>query len=311
MIITASRRTDIPAFYSDWFIRHLQERYVIVANPINQVKSRIDLSPAVVDGIVFCTKNPLPMLDKLELLKAYAYYFEITLTPYGTDTEAYVPSKSDVIIPAFQRLAEKIGPARVIWRYDPIFLSDKYTPGYHLEMFDKIAARLEGCTTTCIISFLDDYRHIRRGMAALGSREITEADMRGIAAGLSQSAKAHGMDVNTCAEQIDLSELGIAHGRCVDDRLFEKLTGCRLDIKKGKPQRPACGCAPSIDIGAYSTCRHGCSYCYANHSDAALRQNIGQYVPASPILCARVDDPGCVKERAVRSDKCGQLTIFD
>ena len=140
MIISASRRTDIPTYYSDWFFNRIKEGFVFVRNPMNAHQiSRIDLRPDVVDGIVFWTKNPLPMLDRLDLLKEYTYYFQFTLTSYGEDVESNIPSKSNVIIPSFQRLSDKLGPERVIWRYDPIFLSQKYSIDYHIHYFEMLA----------------------------------------------------------------------------------------------------------------------------------------------------------------------------
>ena len=157
MIISASRRTDIPTYYFEWFFNRINDGYVCVRNPMNihQI-SKVSLSPEVVDGIVFWTKNPIPMMKRLhELDSRYMYYFQFTLNSYGKDVEANIPSKNDVIIPAFQDLSRMIGAERVIWRYDPIMLTDKYTIDYHVEYFEKIAKRLSGYTKKCIISFVD------------------------------------------------------------------------------------------------------------------------------------------------------------
>lgn len=175
LIISASRRTDIPAYYPDWFCNRIREGYVCVRNPMNfhQV-SCISLSPDVVDGIVFWTKNPLPLMSRLEELRAYPFYFQFTLTPYGKDVEPGVPSKNDVILPAFQELSRKIGPERVIWRYDPILLTDRYTMDYHITFFSRLARRLEGYTRKCIISFVDLYRNTQTNMSGLGFEPLTE-----------------------------------------------------------------------------------------------------------------------------------------
>ncbi len=170
MIISASRRTDIPAYYSDWFFNRIKEQYVLARNPRNFRRiSRVPLSPNVVDGIVFWTKNPAPMLAKLDKLKDYTFYFQFTLTPYGRDMEPGIGSKQDSIIPSFQRLADTIGPERVIWRYDPVLLSDVYTEKYHLKHFEKLAGRLSGYTRRCTISFLDMYRNTKRNAARWAS----------------------------------------------------------------------------------------------------------------------------------------------
>ena len=155
MIISASRRTDIPTYYSDWFLNRVKAGYVYVRNPMNVHQiSQISLSPEVVDGIVFWTKNPIPMLDKLDALKDYMYYFHFTLNSYSADVEKNIPSKSKAIIPAFQRLSDLIGPDRVIWRYDPIFLSETYTMDYHVHYFEELAKRLAPYTKNAQSVFL-------------------------------------------------------------------------------------------------------------------------------------------------------------
>ena len=156
MIISASRRTDIPTYYSDWFFNRIKDGYVCIRNPMNihQI-SKVSLDPTVVDGIVFWTKNPIPMMGRLDELRDYMYYFQFTVNPYGPDVEQNVPSKSKIIIPTFKELSKKIGKNRVIWRYDPIFLTQKYSIEYHEKFFSKMAEILSAYTDKCIISFLD------------------------------------------------------------------------------------------------------------------------------------------------------------
>ncbi len=162
MIISASRRTDIPTYYSNWFFNRIKEGYVCVRNPMNihQV-SKISLSSNVVDGFVFWTKNPIPMMNRLNDLSDYKYYFQFTVNSYGKDIEANIPNKNDVIIPAFKRLSDLIGPERVIWRYDPILLTQQYSVEYHAKYFEEIAKRLSGYTHKCVICFVD-YIEIHR-----------------------------------------------------------------------------------------------------------------------------------------------------
>ena len=168
MIISASRRTDIPTYYSEWFMQRIKEGYVLARNPMNAHQvSRISLNPEVVDGIVFWTKNPLPMLDKLPLLKDYMYYFQFTLNGYEQDVEAGVPPKDKFIVPGFQRLSDMLGPERVIWRYDPILLNNKYTFNYHVQRFAELAKQLAPYTKQCTISFLDMYAKTERNMQGL------------------------------------------------------------------------------------------------------------------------------------------------
>ena len=158
MILSVSRRTDIPAFYADWFFNRIKEGFIYVRNPMNihQV-SRISLSPSIIDCIVFWSKNPKPMLDRLDELKNYMYYFQFTINPYDIKLEEYVPTKSG-IIDTFKELSNKIGPERVIWRYDPIILTDTLTMEYHVKYFEELAKRLNGFTQTCVISFVDLYK---------------------------------------------------------------------------------------------------------------------------------------------------------
>ena len=176
MIISASRRTDIPTYYSEWFFNRLREGYVLVRNPMNARQiSRISLSPEAVDGIVFWTKNPVPMLSRLGELEPYPYYFQFTLTAYGRDVEPNLPGKNGVLIPAFQELSRMAGRERVVWRYDPIFLSDRYTVEYHCRYFRVLAAKLGEYTEKCTVSFLDFYRSTARNMRSLHIREMTAA----------------------------------------------------------------------------------------------------------------------------------------
>jgi DNA repair photolyase len=311
MIVSASRRTDIPAYYSDWFFKRLEAQSVIIINPMNpRQASSISLSPDIVDGIVFWTKNPVPMLDRLGELRDYAYYFQFTLTAYGADIEPGIPPKSEMIT-AFRRLADRIGPERVIWRYDPVLLSDRYTVAYHEEAFGSFAEKLNGYSNKCIFSFIDEYRHIRRSLNALNARALTEAEIRRLAKNLAGSARANGMTPETCAEEIELAEYGAGHARCIDPRIFQSMTGQRLETGRDRAQRPACGCAASIDIGAYNTCPAGCRYCYANHSETTIRKRRAQYDPASPALCSYVQDAEKVLPKAVKSHKTGQITLYD
>lgn len=306
MIISASRRTDIPAFYSDWFFNRLEAGFVCSRNPMNpRLISRIALNPDAVDGFVFWTKNPGPMLDRFSLLKDYPYCFQFTLNAYAQDMEPGIPSKNDVIIPAFQRLSRIIGPERVIWRYDPIILTPKYTAEYHIHYFEELAKRLSGYTHKCIISFVDMYRHLGQQFLPLGTAEIFR-----LAGPFSETTRKYGMVLETCAECIDLAQFGIGHGHCIDGELFEKLTGQPLLRNKDKNQREECGCMASIDIGMYDSCGNGCKYCYANHSESAVRRNIRAHDPTSPLLYGRIGPEDTVKDRVMASCKIQQTNLF-
>lgn len=285
MIISASRRTDIPTYYSEWFLKRIKAGYVYVRNPMNPHQiSQINLSPEVVDGIVFWTKNPSPMLDRLVELNDYMYYFQFTLNSYGVDVEENIPNKSKVIIPAFQRLSDSIGPDRVIWRYDPIFLSRLYTVDYHIRYFEELAKRLSPYTRKCTISFLDLYRNTEKNIAILAPDKFSVERQTQLAKTIAKIAHSYGLRIDTCAEEIDLSQYGIEHAKCIDDCLFSQLLQCPLEIKKDKNQRLGCGCAESVDIGAYNTCQNGCKYCYANYSSKAVYMSSKNHDPDSPLL---------------------------
>ena len=314
MILSVSRRTDIPNYYSDWFINRIREGFLYVRNPMNAHQiSRIDLSPELIDCIVFWTKNPVNMMDKLNELKDYQYYFQVTLSGYGRDVEPGLPDKNDVLIPAFKELSEKIGKNKVIWRYDPILINSKYTKEYHYRAFRKIADELQNYTERVVISFVDLYAKTQRNTETLGIKNISEDEMREIAAELAIIAKDHGLKIESCAEAIDLEGVGITHGHCIDKELIENVIGCKLKGGKDKNQRPECGCFESIEVGTYNTCRNGCRYCYANYNNTMVNTQIEQYAPGSPILCGKVDESAGDKVtiRKVESLKQEQLSLFD
>jgi len=265
MIISASRRTDIPAFYSDWFVERIKERCVHVKNPFNPSQiSKISLEPDDVDCFVFWSKNPKPMLDKLEILNEYTYYFQFTLNQYKNDIERNLPPKSE-IIETFKKLSDKISAQKVIWRYDPVLLNAKYTVQYHIEKFNEIAYQLKGYTEKVIFSYIDFYKKIAENLKTNGVTEITTEEKLILAENFSKSAKENNLVIATCAEDIDLSQFNIEHAKCIDDDLISKLTGRELSIKKDKNQRLECGCVTSRDIGEYNTCLNGCIYCYAGN----------------------------------------------
>ncbi len=304
MILSVSRRTDIPNYYSEWFYNRIREGFVCVRNPMNLHQiSRLDLSPEVVDCIVFWTKNPEPMIGRLDELLAYKYYFQFTLTGYGKDIESGVPHKKEKMIPIFQKLSEKIGSKRVIWRYDPILFTNKYTPEYHLRAFEQIAEALREYTNECVISFVDIYAKNKKVMEEIGAYNIDEVMLAEFAGKLSQIAAANGMTVGSCAENIDLIRYGIGHNCCIDKNLIEDIIGCRINVGKDKNQRQECGCVESIDIGTYNTCKNGCKYCYANYSRDGVLKSCGKYDEDSPILCGMITEDDKINERKVKSVK--------
>lgn len=281
-----------------------------VRNPMNPHQiSKISLMPDVVDGIVIWTKNPLPMLDHLDALKDYTYYFQFTLTSYGHDVETGVPNKQKHVIPAFQRLSDRIGPNRVIWRYDPIFLNETYTMEYHIRYFEELAKRLAPYTKKCTISFLDLYRKTAKNVACLELSRFSTEQQEQLAEKLAEIAHANGLAMDTCAEDLNLDKYGITHASCIDKALLEELLGCPLKIGKDKNQRPECGCMESIDIGAYNTCSNGCRYCYANFDEKAVAKQIRMHNPDSPLLIGNVEESDRITEKKMRSYKTLQMQL--
>lgn len=310
MILSVSRRTDIPNYYGEWFANRIREGFLYVRNPMNAHQiSRIDLSADVVDGIVFWTKNPAGIMNRLEDFKDYAYYFQFTLTGYGKDVEPNLPEKRGKLISIFQDLSERIGKEKVIWRYDPILLSPKYTVEYHLKAFEEIAGKLAGYTEKAVISFVDQYMKIQRNMKALSVSDMTGEEMTFLAGEMAEIASRYHLTVETCAEQMDFQDVGIRHGSCIDKELLEKLSGCRLEGKKDKNQRKECGCLESMEVGAYNTCPTGCKYCYANVGDDKVRESRKQYQPDSPLLCGKPDAGDIITDRKVKSLKTNQVGI--
>lgn len=312
MILSVSRRTDIPNYYSEWFLNRIKEGYLYVRNPMNPYQvSKINLSPDVVDCIVFWTKNPKPLLSRLDELSAYAFYFQFTLTGYDTDIEYNVPHKKNDVIPTFQNLSRKIGSQQVIWRYDPILFTDKYTPEYHLKAFSEIAQELRGYTSKCVISFVDLYAKNQKSMKELHTYFLTESELIAFATKIAQIASDNDMTVASCAEKTDLSFCGIEHNCCIDKALIEQIIGCKIEAGQDKNQRKECGCIESIDVGTYNTCKNGCQYCYANYSAESVAQNVQQYDANAPILCGQITEEDKITERKVKSFQEKQLTVWD
>ncbi|HEX3075424.1 MAG TPA: DUF1848 domain-containing protein [Lachnospiraceae bacterium] len=302
MILSVSRRTDIPNYYSDWFYERVKAGHLYVRNPFNfhQV-SRIDITPEVVDCIVFWSKNPRNMMKRLDELDQFQYYIQFTLTGYGIDIEPNLPSKREVLIPAFQELSEKIGKEKMIWRYDPILINNRYTLEYHRKAFQEIAKSLNGCTQKVVISFIDFYAKTRKNMQILGIDEIDDQTKLSLARSLSEIAKENGMTIESCAEQIDLTTAGIMHGSCIDRDMIERIVGCPIKCSKDRNQRAECGCVESIDIGFYDTCMNGCKYCYANRNDRKVMENSKKYNADSPILCGEITNEDTISTRKVES----------
>ncbi len=298
MIISASRRTDIPAFYAEWMVHRLSEGYCTVPNPLNRNQvSRISLRPEDVDAIVFWTRNPRPLMPYLEELdvRGYRYYFQFTLLGYPREIDHKSPAVATAI-QAFHELSQRIGPRRVIWRYDPIVVTGITSPAFHRENFRRIAESLRGRTHRSVVSIVDMYRKTASRMRVLDGtpaavRPHDMGDTQSLMADLAELARANGMDIVSCAEQIDLRPFGIRPGKCVDDEVIAEAFGVDIPGKKDPAQRAACGCVVSRDIGMYESCLYGCQYCYATKSFDLARLNFEVHDPRSPSLLGGHEPP--------------------
>ena len=283
MILFASGRTDVPAFYAQWFINRIRAGFVDVRNPYysSQV-TRYRLTPELVDCIVFCTKNPAPMLPFLDELAGYGIYFFTTITPYGPDIEPHVPPKSQVM-DDFAALSARLGKDRVCWRYDPIFVNEDYPVSAHIRAFRAMAERLQGATDRCIISFIDLYEKTKRNFPGL--EEVPVSDQRFLAQALSAIGRETGIEVETCAEKEDLSAFGVTGNVCLSRETIERAAGIRLlkDLPRQR-LRPQCACLPTHDIASYNCCPHLCRYCYANYDAALVAKNYARHDPDSSFL---------------------------
>ena len=307
MIISASRRTDIPAFYAEWFMNRVRSQELLIRNPIyyHQV-SKIELSPEVIDCIIFWTRNAKPLMPYLSELDqlGYMYYFQYTVTTYSKQWETANPP-IETKIETFQNLSEQIGKEKVIWRYDPIFLDKKeLSINYHIESFEMIAEQLHNYTEKCVISFLDIYKKIEKKIQefSIYSPLDTGDELDILLTAISKIASKYNLHLDTCTEDVDLSKYNILQGKCIDSKLIEKITDRKFkNAKKDPNQRLCCGCVASIDIGSYNTCLHGCQYCYATFNTEQSKKNYTQHNPHSALLCGEILEKDKISIKEMKS----------
>jgi hypothetical protein len=309
MILNTGQRTDIPAFYPKWLANRIKEGFVCVRNPYNPIQvSRYVINPEVVDAIGFCTKNPEPFFPYLDLVKDYGQFWYVTMTPYGKDIEPMVPDKERVI-EAFKFLSGKVGTKAIGWRYDPIFVSDKYTIDFHLRAFEKMASSLEGYTEVVVISFIDLYEKVKRNFPEV--RAVSEKDKLFLGKGIIRIAGDHGMLVKPCAEGDFLEKYGADCRGCMTIADYERAIGNKLNAPKIKGARSECACYLSCDIGAYDTCGHLCRYCYANNDASLVKTNMKNHDPDSPFLIGNYRPDDKINDVSQKSWINGQMSIFD
>ncbi len=309
MIIQTGMRTDIPAFYSEWFLNRIKEGYVMVRNPYNENQvTRYELNPEVVDLIGFCSKNPAPMIPHMDLLREYGQYWFVTITPYGKEIEPNVPAWEKVV-EDFKRLSEIVGIDSMGWRYDPIFLSDTYTVQRHLKDFEAMAAGLSGYTKTCVISFIDLYSKVARNFPEV--RKVPKNERIEMGKAMIHIANKYGMTVKPCAEGNELAAYGADCSGCMTVETYEKAIHCRLNAPKKSGARRECACYLTSDIGSYNTCGHLCRYCYANYSEQLVKQNRKMHDVNSPFLIGGSRPDDVVHQAKQESWKNEQLSLFD
>lgn len=293
MILFASGRTDIPAFYSNWFINRVEAGFVDVRNPFNQkLVSRIYFSD--VDLIMFCSKNPLPMINKLDTLNV-PVLFHVTITPYSKDVEPNIPDKR-LIIEGVKKLSLVLGIDNVVVRYDPIFLSDKYNVDYHIKAFDKLCKNLNGYVNKIIVSFMDEYKNVRSNKNILKYRAFTREDYKKIGEAFSKSAHDNGMSVQTCFEDNDLTQYGFVKGECLSHELAYILTGKKFKSSNVRKEKK-CECVQMVDIGDYNSCMHMCKYCYANYDEKMVSSNFKRHDDNSSLLIGTIQNDDVIKVR--------------
>ena len=293
MILNVSGRTDIIAFYSQWFINRYKEGFVDVRNPFNQnMVSRIYFND--VDVIMFCTKNPIPILPYLKEIDK-PIEFHVTITPYKNDIEPNVPFKKD-IIKAIKQVSNIIGKQHLSVRYDPIFISDKYSLEYHKKAFEKLCSLLNGYINRIIISFIDEYKNVRKNQNILKMKEMTENDYKEIGTSFSKSAKKYNIIVHTCFEDKNLCEYGFTKGECMSKELAYKLTGKTYKKWTARKEKK-CNCVEMVDIGVYNSCKHFCKYCYANFDEKQVINNFNNHNPNSSLLVGELKKDDIIKIR--------------
>lgn len=313
LIVSVSRRTDIPALYSEWFYNRIKEGYVIVRNPFNRKQlSKIILDNNMVECFIFWTKDPKNFMNKLELLEKYNYYFQFTVTAYRKDIEVSLRKKRD-IIKTFQELSNKIGKEKVVWRYDPILINDYYTKEYHYKWFEIFANNLSGYTNKCTISFIDEYKETKKNSNSLNLIKISEKDMIEIASNFVRIGEKYGIKIESCGEKVNLESYGVEQGACIDAKFISQITGNDTRKYKKDNMRKTCNCIKSVDIGEYNSCVHNCRYCYANYNSSIIQNNYNKHDKNSPILIGNItaDDKVTLHNLCKsNSKKYNQLTLF-
>lgn len=285
-IVSVSRRTDVPAFYGEWFINLVREGQVLVSHPFNYQPIQVSLQSGDVAGFVFWSKNFRPFLKYLDEIDARGYrsFFFFTITGLPRVFEPNVISVEDAVT-TFRDLSRRYSAKHVQWRYDPILLTNSTPPEYHIKTFRRLCRQLEGYTTRCYFSFVCVYPKVQRRMERLAQYgveflKVSELEKVQLAAYLADIAERHGITMYSCCNDF-LVGGKIKKAHCVDIDLLADLFGIDRNLYRLRPTRKQCGCYESVDIGTYNTCRYGCVYCYAG---ANARRSLGSLVVKSILL---------------------------
>lgn len=290
MILNISGRTDIVAFYTPWLINRFKEGYVDVRNPFYQSNiSRIYFKD--VDLIIFCTKNPWPIIPYLKEIKI-PIIFHITLTPYKKDIEPNVIDKKKIIA-GIKKVSEILGKERVYVRYDPILLNSQYNLAYHQRAFTKLVEELKPYVFQYIISFIDNYKNVQNNQKYLNLEPITTTKMKEFGKMFKDIIAEKNIKIQTCYENIDLEEYGILKTPCISKELAFTITGKKFP----KWSARKCNCVAMADIGEYNTCNHLCKYCYANYDEKKVKENILKHDVNSSLLLGTLQNDDVITIR--------------
>lgn len=312
MILNTGLRTDIPGFFSEWFYNRIDEGFVYVRNPYakNQIYS-YKLDPELIDCIIFCTKNPRPMIENLDKINEFNQYWHITITPYENEIEPNVPPVDDVL-EDFKYLSNRLGKENVSLRYDPIFINEKYSLEKHIESFEYIANSLSNYTTETIISFIDLYEKTKRNFPQ--AIEVSKDERLMIGEEFAKIGKKNNILIKTCVEGTELDKFGIDSSGCMTKEVIERAIKKDLNISKQKARNGECYCLLNNDIGEYNTCNHGCLYCYANSNKKLVQRNLKMHNPKSPLLIGEIKEDDMIIERKqesfITNEKTRQTKLF-
>ena len=309
MILNTGCRTDIPAYYGEWFLNRIRQGFVLVRNPYRPeqvLKYRLD--PAVVDALCFCTKNPQPMLARLEELNAFRQFWFVTVTPYGKEIEPFVPDKVRVL-ESVRQLSTLVSARAVGWRYDPVFITEKYSIESHLRCFEKMAAALSGYVHSCVVSFIDLYEKTKRNFPQ--ARAVSADEQKRLVQAFVAIGQKYRIPIRTCCENPSLAQYGADVSGCMTREVLEKALDCRLNVPRSKKSpRAECDCLLGADIGMYNTCPHGCVYCSANYDRKTVEQNRRLHDPTSPLLIGHLREGDRIVEVRQESYVSAQMSMF-